>query len=197
MVRMTMLVWVLAAIWAGGLAFPAVGAAEDAVAPVAPVPERVYAAKFDEVWDAALTFLKTRPLPIPVASAEKDAEKPRDHPKGVITTLPQRYFKIASATFPPRQQDYRDTYTLTLIGLQKGPPPATPSVPGVPPLPADKPVDLTKVQVERKFEKYDKKAKAWVDLDPSKEDAGVSVQNLFDGIQLQLTPPPPPPPPEE
>ena len=29
MVRMTMLGWVLAAIWAGGLAFPAVGAAED------------------------------------------------------------------------------------------------------------------------------------------------------------------------
>jgi hypothetical protein len=69
-------------------------------------------------------------------------------------------------------------------------------VPGVPPLPADKPVDLTKVQVERKFEKFDKKAKAWVDLDPSKENAGVSVQNLFNGIQLQLTPPPPPPPEE-
>src|SRR3990172_8616875 len=127
MVRMTMLVWVLAVIWAGGLASPAVGAAEDAATPVAPVPERIYAAKFDEVWDAALTFLKTRPLPIPVASAEKDAEKPRDHPKGVITTLPQRDFKTAAATFPPRQQDYRDTYTLTLIGLQKGQPPATPS----------------------------------------------------------------------
>jgi hypothetical protein len=100
MVRMTMLVWMLAAIWAGGLAFPAAGAAEEAAAPVAPVPERVYAAKFDEVWDAALTFLKTRMVPIPVASAEKDAEKPKDHPKGVITTLPLRHFKIASATFP-------------------------------------------------------------------------------------------------
>jgi hypothetical protein len=194
MVRMTTLVWVLAAIGASGLALPAIGAAEEAVAPV---PERVYAAKFEEVWGAALIFLKTRPLPIPVASAEKDAEKPKDHPKGIITTLPQRYFKIASATFPPRQQDYRDTYTLTFIGLPKGPPPATPPVPGVPPLPADKPVDLTKVQVERKFEKFDKKAKTWVDLDPSKENAGVSVQAMFDGIQLQLTPPPPPPPVEE
>ena len=136
------------------------------------------------------------PAKIDAYIAEKNAENPKDHPKGVITTLPQRYFKIASATFPPRQQDYRDTYTLTLIGLPKGPPPATPPVPGVPPLPADKPVDLTKVQVERKFEKFDKKAKAWVDLDPSKENAGVSVQNLFNGIQLQLTPPPPLPPDE-
>ncbi|MBI3608402.1 MAG: hypothetical protein HY207_10580 [Nitrospirae bacterium] len=186
--------WIVAAIWLAGLALPAVCAAEDA--PAAPLPERVYAAKFDEVWETTLTFLKTRPLPIPVATAEKDPES-KDHPKGVISTLPQRYFKIASATFPPRQQDYRDTYTLTLSALPKGPPPPNPPVPGVPPLPADKPVDLTKLQVERKFEKYDKKAKAWVSIDPATEKAGVSVQDMFDGIQLQLTPPPPPPPIEE
>jgi hypothetical protein len=179
----------VAAIWLAGLALPVVSAAEDA--PAVPLPERVYAAKFDEVWDATLTFLKTRPLPIPVASAEKDAES-KDRPKGVISTIPQRYFKIASATFPPRQQDYRDTYTLTFTALPKGPPP-NPPVPGVPPLPANKPVDLTKLQAERKFEKFDKKTKAWVSLDPATEKAGVGVQEMFDGIQLQLTPPPPPP----
>ncbi len=189
--------WLMAAIWLTSLALPGVGAAEDAP-PTPQLPERVYAAKFDEVWEAALTFLKTRSNPIPVASAEKDPES-KDHPKGVISTMPQRYFKIASASFPPRQQDYRDTYTLTLTGLPKGPPPPNPPVPGVPPLPVDKPVDLTKLQVERKFEKWDKKTKAWVFLDPSteKEKAGVSVQDMFDGIQFQLTPPPPPPPIEE
>lgn len=186
--------WIVAAIWLTSLALPVVSMAEDP--PAVPLPERVYAAKFDAVWDATQTFLKTRPLPIPVASAEKDPES-KDHPKGVISTLPQRYFKIASATFPPRQQDYRDTYTLTFTALPKGPPPPNPPVPGVPPLPADKPVDLTKLQVERKFEKFDKKTKAWVFLDPATEKAGVGVQEMFDGIQLQLTPPPPPPPIEE
>jgi hypothetical protein len=117
----------------------------------------------------------------------------KNAPKGVITTLPHRYFKIASATFPPRQQDYRDTYTVTVTGLPKGPPPPNPPVPGVAPLPADKPVDLTKVKVDRKFEMFDKKAKGWVDADPSKERAGVSAADLFQGIQYQLTPPLRPP----
>lgn len=163
-----------------------------AQAPPAPSPnEHVFAAKFDEVWSAAQTFLKMRSVPI--TSAEKDAEAPKDAPKGVISTTPNRYFKISSASFPPRQQDYRDTYTVTVTGLPKGPPPPNPPVPGVAPLPADKPVDLTKVKVERKFEKYDNKAKNWVDGDPVKEKAGVSVGDLFQGIQYQLTPPPPAP----
>ncbi len=161
--------------------------------PPKPTAEHVFAAKFDEVWSAAQTFLKTRSVPIPIASAEKDPEADKNAPKGVITTSPHRYFKIASATFPPRQQDFRDTYTVTVTGLPKGPPPANPPVPGVPPLPADKPVDLTKVTVERKFEMFDKKAKGWVDADPAKEKAGISAADLFQGIQYQLTPPPPPP----
>jgi hypothetical protein len=187
MIRMATLIggFVLA-IGAGSLAGPATSLAEDAAPPP---PERVYAAKLDEVWDAVQTFLKTRALPIPVFSAEKDT--------GVITTLPQRYFKIASATFPPRQQDYRDTYTLTVTAMPKGPPPPNPPIPGMAPLPKDKPVELTKLQVVRKFEKYDNKTKAWVDMNPSKESPGVSVQDIFDGVQLQLTPPPPPSPIEE
>ena len=172
-------------VWALGNVAPGSLSAQEAAAPPPPpaIPDHVYAAKLDDVWEAALTFLKTRPLPIPVANADKE--------KGVIATTPQRYMKIASASFPPREQDYRDTYTLTFTALPKGPPPKTPPVPGVAPLPPDKPVDLTKLQIERKFEKYDKKAKAWVDTDPSKEHAGVSVQDIFQGVQLQLTPPPP------
>lgn len=167
--------------------------AAPAQAPVAPLNEHVFAAKFDEVWSAAQTYLKSRSVPIPIASAEKDPEAPKDAPKGTISTTPHRYFKISSATFPPRQQDYRDTYTVTVTGLPKGPPPPNPPVPGVAPLPADKPVDLTKVKVERKFELFDKKAKGWVEGDPAKEKAGISAGDLFQGIQYQLTPPPPPP----
>jgi hypothetical protein len=159
--------------------------------------EHVFAAKFDDVWSAAQTFLKTRSVPIPIASADKDPEADKSAPKGVITTSPHRYFKISSATFPPRQQDFRETYTVTVTGLPKGPPPPNPPVPGVAPLPADKPVDLTKVKVERKFERFDKKAKGWVDGDPVKEKAGISAADLFQGVQYQLTPPPPPPPTEE
>lgn len=167
-------------------------------APPAPSPaEHVFAAKFDEVWDATQTFLKTRPMPIPIGSAEKEGDAGKPPHKGVISTQPLRYFKIMSATFPPRQQDYRDTYTITVTPLPKGPPPPNPPIPGVPPLPADKPVDLTKVQVERKFEKFDKKAKLWVDGDVAKDHAGVSASDLFTGIQYLLTPPPPPPPVEE
>ncbi len=165
-------------------------AAPAQVPPAAPLTEHVFAAKFDEVWSAAQTFLKMRSVPI--TSAEKDPEAPKDAPKGIISTTPNRYFKISSAAFPPQQQDYRDTYTVTVTALPKGPPPPNPPVPGVAPLPADKPVDLTKVKVERKFEKFDKKAKGWVDGDPLKEKAGVSVADLFQGIQYQLTPPPPP-----
>lgn len=186
-------VW-LAALLTIGLANPSITAAEEAPPPSA---DHVFAAKFTDVWEAALTFLKTRPMPIPVASAEKDAEAGKQSPKGVISTTPLRYFKIAKASFPPRQQDYRDTYTITVTGLPKGPPPPNPPIPGVAPLPADKPVDLTKVQVVRKFEKFDKKSNAWVDSDPKTEDAGVSAEDLFYGIQVQLTPPPPPPPLDE
>lgn len=195
MSRMIWVGWLVTLGWIGGLLAPVLCSADEAAA--VPGPERVYAAKFDDVWEATLTFLKTRSVPIPIASADKDPEKPKESPKGVITTTPHRYFKIASASFPPRQQDYRDTYSITVSWLPKGPPPPNPPIPGVPPPPPDKPVDLTKVQVERKFEKFDKKAKAWVDLDPLKESAGISVKELFDGIQLQLTPPPPPPPIEE
>lgn len=191
MIRMIGLTqWGAFAVFAISLGLPCTVGAQNA-APAA--AEHVFAAKFDEVWSAAQTFLKTRPMPIPIGSAEKDPEAAKDAPKGVITTLPHRYFKISSATFPPRQQDYRDTYTVTVTGLPKGPPPPNPPVPGVAPLPPDKPVDLTKVTVERKFERFDKKAKGWVDGDPSKERAGVSVADLFQGIQYQLTPPPPPP----
>jgi hypothetical protein len=177
-------------------ALPATARAQDAPPPPPPA-EHVFAAKFDEVWDSAQTFLKTRPMPIPIASAEKEGDAGKPPHKGVISTTPLRYFKIMSATYPPRQQDFRDTYTITVIPLPKGPPPPNPPIPGVPPLPADKPVDLTKVQVERKFEKYDKKVKQWVDGDLTKENAGVSANDLFTGIQYQLTPPPPPPPIEE
>ncbi len=187
--------FLLATFMVGG-ALPTTARAQDA--PPAPPPaEHVFAAKFNDVWDAAQTFLKTRPMPIPIASAEKEGDAGKPPQKGVISTLPLRYFKIVSASFPPRQQDYRDTYTITVVPLPKGPPPPNPPIPGVPPLPADKPVDLTKVQVERKFEKFDKKAKAWVDGDMAKENAGVSATDLFTGIQYQLTPPPPPPPIEE
>lgn len=188
---------VIVAALAVGAPLPSIAIAQEAAAvPAAPGPEEhVFAAKFDEVWEAALHFLKSRPMPIPVASAEKEVEKTPQ--KGVITTQPLRYFKIASAAFPPREQQYRDTYTVTITALPKGPPPANPPVPGVPPLPPDKPVDLTKVQVERKFEKFNKKTNGWVDGDPSKDKAGVSAADLFTGIQYQLTPPPPPPPPEE
>lgn len=194
MSRMTAGGWFVLGIWLAGLAAPILSLADDP-GPAAPLPERVYAAKFNDVWEATLTFLKTRSVPIPIAGAEKDPDKPKETAKGVITTLPHRYFKIASASFPPRQQDFRDTYTLTMTALPKGPPPPNPPVPGVPAPPSDRPVDLTKLQVERKFEKFDKKTKAWVDVDPVKEHAGISVSELFDGIQLQLTPPPPPPPP--
>lgn len=191
MIRMIGLTqWGAFAVFAISLGLPCAAGAQNASPAAA---EQVFAAKFDEVWSAAQTFLKTRPMPIPIGSAEKDPEAAKDAPKGVITTLPHRYFKISSATFPPRQQDYRDTYTVTVTGLPKGPPPPNPPVPGVAPLPPDKPVDLTKVRVERKFERFDKKAKGWVDGDPSKERAGVSATDLFQGIQYQLTPPPPPP----
>jgi hypothetical protein len=182
--------WLAFAVLAIGPIFPPAAGAQ---APPSASAEHVFAAKFDEVWSAAQTFLKTRPMPIPIGSAEKDPEADKNAPKGVIATLPHRYFKISSATFPPRQQDYRDTYTVTVTGLPKGPPPPNPPVPGVAPLPPDKPVDLTKVKVERKFEMFDKKAKGWVDADPAKEHAGVSAAELFQGIQYQLTPPPLPP----
>jgi len=195
MIRMIRLTpWLALALFAIGLSLSSAARAQTASSASA---EHVFAAKFDEVWSAAQTFLKTRPMPIPIASAEKDAEAPKDAPKGVISTTPQRYFKIASASFPPRQQDYRDTYTVTVTALPKGPPPPNPPVPGVAPLPPDKPVDLTKVKVERKFEMYDKKTRAWMEGDPAKEHAGVSATDLFQGIQYQLTPPPPPPPAEE
>ncbi|MFZ5877194.1 MAG: hypothetical protein ACOYXU_12420 [Nitrospirota bacterium] len=187
--------WGVVMLLAGG-ALPADARAQDAPPPPPPA-EHVFAAKFDEVWDMTQTYLKTRPNPIPIASAEKEGDSGKPPKKGVISSSPHRYFKIVSAAFPPRQQDFRDTYTITVTPLPKGPPPPNPPIPGVPPLPADKPVDLTKVQVERKFEKFDKKAKAWVDADQKVEKAGVSADDIFLGVQYLLTPPPPPPPIEE
>jgi hypothetical protein len=189
----------LLGLFGAGMLLPSAASSQEAAAPAPPAgpAEHVFAAKFTEVWEATQTYLKTRPMPIPIDKAEKEGDAGKAPQKGVITTQPLRYFKIMSATFPPRQQDYRDTYTITVTPLPKGSPPPNPPIPGVPPLPADKPVDLTKVQVERKFEKFDKKAKAWADSDQAKDRAGVSAADIFLGVQYLLTPPPPPPPIEE
>jgi hypothetical protein len=124
-------------------------------APAAPaVPEETFEAKFDLVYEKLLSILKEHDLPI--SSADKE--------KGTISTGTKRYFKIFSATFPPVQSDYRDTYKINVV-------PAS---------------SATKVQIERKFEIYDSSAKNWVDGNPQKENAGLSVENIFEELRGSL-----------
>ncbi len=93
----------------------------------------------------------------PMASSDKDA--------GKITTATKKYFRILSANFPPVEKDYRDTY---VIQLSKA---------------GDK---STRVEIERKFEVYDSKTNTWVPGDPHKEKEGLSEEDIFKAVQLQL-----------
>jgi uncharacterized lipoprotein len=93
---------------------------------------------------------------LPIASSDKSA--------GTITTTPKRYFKILSAKFPPVEQDYRDTYTLKVTQVESS----------------------TKVQIQRKFEVYDNQSKNWVEGDPHKEKAGISVESLLETLKQRL-----------
>ena len=88
-----------------------------------------------------------------------------DKSTGTISTTTKRYFKILSAKFPPVEHDYRDTYTIKVIPVESS----------------------TKVQIQRKFELYDNQSKNWVEGDPYKEKAGISVEMLFETLKQHLT----------
>jgi hypothetical protein len=88
-----------------------------------------------------------------------------DKSTGTISTATKRYFKILSAKFPPVEHDYRDTYTVKVIPAESS----------------------TKVQIQRKFELYDNQSKNWVEGDPLKEKAGISVETLFETLKHRLT----------
>ncbi len=94
---------------------------------------------------------------IPVATSDKDG--------GKITTKTKRYFRIYSASFPPVQKDYRDTYTLL---LKKGE------------------NNSTLLEIDRKFEVHDKNKNQWVKGDPLKEKEGLSEERIFKEIDLLL-----------
>lgn len=93
---------------------------------------------------------------IPIASADKAT--------GTLNTATTRYFKITSAKFPPVQADYRDTYTIQVTSTGSA----------------------TKVQIQRKFEVYDPKARNWVEGNPTGEKVGVSAEDLFETLKTLL-----------
>jgi hypothetical protein len=93
----------------------------------------------------------------PLASSDKDS--------GKMTTVTKKYFRILSANFPPIEKDYRDTY---VIQLSKA---------------GDK---STRAEIERKFEIHNSKTNAWDVGDPHKEKEGLSEEDIFKAIQLQL-----------
>jgi uncharacterized lipoprotein len=92
----------------------------------------------------------------PVANSDKSA--------GTLNTITRRYFKILSAKFPPVEHDYRDSYAIKVIPGESS----------------------TKVQIQRKFETYDNNTKNWIEADPAKEKAGLSVEGIFEALRLRL-----------
>lgn len=165
-------------------------------APRAPsLPERVYDAEYDFVFDAVVDVLKEKNLadhPHGKLSAKKET--------GKITTQTFRYFKIFSASFPVKEIDYRDSYTIQLVRIsssQSETKPDTPSNPGVtptapaaaPPPPPEKVPTGVKVTIQRKFEIFDPEKKPtqdWVAGDPAAEGVGITEEDLFAALEARL-----------
>jgi hypothetical protein len=128
-------------------------------APSAPaVPTQSFPASFELVWEKLLVTLTSLEL----APATTDKEN------GKLTTVPRRYFKIASAKFPPIQDDYRDTYDVL---VEKQP---------------DKTV---KVQIKRKFEFYDRTQPpmgGWAQANPTGQKIGINEDEIFSALSLEL-----------
>lgn len=79
--------------------------------PPAPVfPERSYNIPFDTLWDKIIEMLKEKGLyNHPHGKAKEEKED------GKITTPTFRYFKIAQASKPVIELDYRDQYIISVI----------------------------------------------------------------------------------
>lgn len=134
-------------------------AAPDQKEEIDQIPQKIFDADKDQVWEGLLEVLRSHGLP--VASADKTS--------GTIKTKTKRYFKIFSARFPPVEKDYRDTYTINIAPTDKS----------------------TRVKIERKFELFDTNVGNWVEGDPQKEEAGVSVETLFNGLSQRFKSPQP------
>ena len=135
--------------------------------PGPPAVEKSYPEDFELIWNKLPDVLKERNLFEHIhGNAVLDKEK------GTITTPTLRYFKIISAKAPVVEEDFRDTYIITVIKAPAG-------------------SKGTTVKVHRKFEMYDPNAKpvpTWVETDPTKlkEKVGTSGDDLLNALQVHL-----------